>query len=193
MKKIFVVLFVVLVFSCFSQNSRSSIIGKWYYYDFEGMEITIEFTESEVLFSEVEGDDAETLDFTIENGKIMAGGFMFELQDKNTLKLMNPEDTSEFLVGYRIDGNVRFLKGKYNCMNDTGLFKSLEFIDNRHVKIESASIGDYNTNLAGDYQISESNLILTINGDSLILKIIGENIIKGNTGLGRRESIFIKE
>ena len=107
---------------------------------------------------------------------------------------MNVPGASDKIVGNRMQNNrITSLSGKYKNSNEVGLFDSLEFLDKTNVRITGVSIGGFRAPpFAGKYEISGSNLVITASGGSIVLDILSDTIITGNTGLGG-VTVFIKQ
>jgi hypothetical protein len=192
---VFTTLLFLNVFFVFGQSSNSStgLIGKWF---FDEEMVVIEFSRNRLSMKSIEDDDedSEIYEYKSDTKSIFFDGeqWDYELKDNNTLIMMDPDDHSNMITGKRLRNNhLTFLTGKYKLVSDNGIFESLEFIDRVNVKIV-AGLAGYRTTWAGKYEISGSNLILTINGASLIMEILADDIIVGDTIGNGSVSVFRK-
>ncbi|MDR0423234.1 MAG: hypothetical protein LBH46_01445 [Rickettsiales bacterium] len=179
-------------------DELNSLEGKWFFTNLlnEGT-VILELAGNQAKIISVEYDDYYTMGYFAINGKfyLRTESFEYEFQGGNTLKLKVPE-TNIVFIGIKQEENYRkmsSLTGNYILVNDTGLYQSIEFVDEKYFKIQSVRMFNRTTTLSGEYEISGSNLILKISGHTFIFELISDAIIKGDTvGLGNI-SIFIKE
>jgi hypothetical protein len=189
----FVILLVLLVVNCQAQ-STNALIGKWFFDDLDGELAVVEFTQTRMTIINLEDDDgdAETFSYSSDGRKIIFDGeeMNYTVQNGNVLTLSDAG--GNVYIGKKIQANVTTLTGRYELANDMGFIETIEFIDRSIVRLHMEVMG-ITARPTHQYRINGSNVIITDNKDTMVLEIIGDNIIKGNTfgGMGG-DSVFIK-
>jgi hypothetical protein len=188
-----VILLVLLAADCHAQSSNA-LIGKWFFDDLDGGLAVIEFSQTHITILNLEDDDgdAETFRYRSDGRKIVFDGeeMSYTVQNGNVLTLSDADGNA--YIGKKIQPNVTTLTGRYELANDMGFIETIEFIDRSRVRLHVEVMG-VTARQTHQYQISGSNVIITDNKDTMVLEIIGDNIIKGNTfgGMGG-DSVFVK-
>jgi hypothetical protein len=187
----YAILIALLAVNCQAQSSNA-LIGKWFFEDFDGDLAVIEFTQTHMTIYNFEIDDSETHRYSSDGKKIVIDGdeMTYTIQNGNVLTMT--DSYGDEYVGKKIRANVTTLTGRYELANDMGFIEALEFIDRSTVRLHMDVIG-MTARTANQYRISGSNVIITDNRDTMVLEIIGDSIIKGNTfgGMGG-DSVFVK-
>jgi hypothetical protein len=189
----FVILLALLIVDCNAQ-SANALIGKWFFDDLDGELAVVEFSQTHmtILSLEDDDDDAETISYSSDGSKIIFDGeeMGYTIQNGNVL-ILSDSYGNEY-IGKKIQGNVTTLTGKYELANDMGIIETVELIDRSTVRLHMEVMG-VTARPTHQYRISGSNVIITDNKDTMVLEIIGDNIIKGNTfgGMGG-DSVFVK-
>jgi hypothetical protein len=195
-KRVFIVLPVLLLLmtvNAYAQNSKD-LIGKWFFEDFGGTICILEFTQTQVTYYPLEDDedDSETESYLADNTTITIDGdsMRYTIQNGNVLTLSFAD--GDKYTGKRVQANATVLSGKYQLVNDVGFIETLEFLDQSTVRLHMEVLGK-TARPTYQYKINGNRVIISDPKDSMILEIIGDAIIKGNTlgGLGD-DSVFVK-
>jgi hypothetical protein len=192
-KSIFMILFC-LFFSlpCQAQDCQTDIIGKWFFADFLDEMVIIEFTENLAVFTRIEYGGNETAECKIVNNKLIFETVEWDYKfiDKNTLALIFPNID---YIGKRLrDQNITSLNGEFILTGKIGFIKSIKFIDNKQLILTGGAGLNYGS-ISGEYEIKFPYLIIEIENKLIALKIISDNILKGDpSGIGG-DYTFIRE
>jgi len=190
-------------FPCQAQ-SINSFIGKWFAYELSFTYTMIfEFTANQLIILNLADNEKEIYDYEIRNNKMIFKNhndpWGFEFLDRNTIKFTVVENNPNFLFCTRIDRQVTSLSGKFYLANNVGFLKMIEIIDSSILCLYY-DVLDMKASYLGEYRISGSHIVITANNGTLILELIGDSIIKGDTleGVGsifgeEGDSIFLKE
>jgi hypothetical protein len=189
----FTALLLLVTVNCYAQNARA-LIGKWFFEDLEGTMCIMEFTQTQVIFYPLEDDedDSEATSYRADSTTIIIDGetMRYTIQNGNVLILSTPD--GDRYTGKKVQANVTVLTGKYQLVNDVGFIEMLEFLDRSTVRLHMEVLGR-TARPTYQYKINGNRVIISDPKDSMILEIIGDTIIKGNTfgGLGG-DSVFVK-
>ena len=190
----FTALLLLMTVNCYAQNTRA-LIGKWFFEDFDGVMCIMEFTQTQMTFYPLEEDeeDSETTSYQADNTTITIDGetMRYTVQNGKVLTLSTPD--GDKYTGKKLQANATVLTGKYQLVNDAGFIEMLEFLDRSTVRLHMEILGK-TARPTYQYKINGNRLIISDPKDSMILEIIGDIIIKGNTfgGLGD-DSVFVKK
>jgi len=188
------VLLLLMTVNAYAQNTKA-LIGKWFFEDFGGTICILEFTQTQVTFYPLEDDedDIETESYQADNTTITIDGetMRYTIQNGNVLTLSFSDDDK--VTGKRVQANATVLTGKYQLVNDVGFIEMLEFLDQSTVRLHMEVLGK-KARPTYQYKINGNRVIISDPKDSMILEIIGDIIIKGNTfgGIGD-DSVFVKK
>jgi hypothetical protein len=177
---------------CQAQDCQPDIIGKWLFNDFLNEMVIIEFTENSVVFTGIEYDRNQTVEYKIVNNKLIFETVEWDYKfiDKNTLAFIFPD--VDFIRKRLQDQNITSLNGEFVLTREIGFIKSIKFIDNKQLMLTGGASLNY-VSISGEYEIKFPYLIIKIKNSLTVLKIISDNILKGDpSGIGG-DFTFIKE
>jgi hypothetical protein len=189
----YAILTVLLAINCHAQ-STNALIGKWFFEEFDGIEfVVVEFSQNNMTILYLEDDDSETFRYRSDGKKIVFDGeeMTYTIQNGNVLTMT--DSYGDEYIGKKLRANTTTLTGRYELVNDMGFIEAIEFIDKSIARLHSMEIMGISVRPTLQYRISDSHVIMTDNKDTMVLEIIGDNILKGNTfgGYGS-DSVFVK-
>ena len=194
----FTALIALLAVNCNAQSS-GALTGKWFFEDFlYGDElVVVEFTQNKMTVLLLEDDDTDTYSYRADSKTITIDDddeFQYVVQNGNTLIMT--DSYGDKYTGKKVRANAKTLSGKYEMVNDAGFIETLDFTDGSTVRGTGDAFGLSSFKFTAKYKISGSTVTISESTGGygiIVLEIIGESILKGNTlgGFGD-DSVFIK-
>ena len=186
-------LFSLLVIPCSAQSQQGNIIGKWFFEDFLEDTVIIEFTETQMIITEISQSQIETIEYKIVGEKLFWDDEIFfelEMPDVYTIKLsINYGDSIFAYTGTKLQTqNISSLSGMFLNETTIGFTATLQFIDEKNVYISGITSFDDMDFILGEYEIISSYLIIKfaderfpeIYGALRIMEIISDSILRGD-------------
>ena len=194
MKKLLTIFFIIAFFGmlispCYAQQSANRLIGKWIFPNVDEISLLIEFTNTEIIYKI--DDQIVRGNYSINNNIIIMDNepwMDFEIINNNILKLMEINDRENYLSGMRyITERVTSLNGKFVPIGYSEGIRSIEFIDNKYLRMNMIITENHYIYIGAEYELSNNKLIVKTGSYMFIFDVINNLILENG------ESIFIKK